>query len=420
MAVEGFTMLSDDDKNESNSRCGRWTAEEHDRFLEAIEQFGRDWRKVQDYVGTRTSAQARSHAQKYFAKLARHSKFTDCNLPPISSNGFSFPVKPSNTLISNMQPVNPGFLFRLQTPTNPPGQQCCPGRNFPFPTLQNYNIKNNPWMNPTVDIHSQYQKPILAARALVSAPVGGASVGGTPMGGTPVGVHRRPPGITSDTILSPGGGVVQESSLTSVVSPPPSLYPPPPPGQSIPSQPALIIPSPPLPTVCFTPPPGTSSDYTRKRVSNDIINTPLKRLKHENLYDDLDFEAHTPPTDVTPNRDNVIKLCPPRDMLSQDCILTAPELFSTFPSLHESDKNISYTDICDDTPGGYKMDNSPKVYLPLYTNFSTNSTMPSDCSPCLSDTGGYSSPIPAGVWSKSFLHDTHDGIATDVGPDFVG
>lgn len=43
---------------------GRWSPEEHKKFLEAIELYGRDWKKVQDYVGTRTSTQARSHAQK--------------------------------------------------------------------------------------------------------------------------------------------------------------------------------------------------------------------------------------------------------------------------------------------------------------------------------------------------------------------
>uniref|UniRef100_A0A7S3JMI8 Uncharacterized protein n=1 Tax=Euplotes harpa TaxID=151035 RepID=A0A7S3JMI8_9SPIT len=43
---------------------GRWSTEEHTKFLEAIQIYGRDWKKVQDYVGTRTSTQARSHAQK--------------------------------------------------------------------------------------------------------------------------------------------------------------------------------------------------------------------------------------------------------------------------------------------------------------------------------------------------------------------
>lgn len=43
---------------------GRWTNEEHEKFLEAIKIHGRDWKKVQGYVVTRTSTQARSHAQK--------------------------------------------------------------------------------------------------------------------------------------------------------------------------------------------------------------------------------------------------------------------------------------------------------------------------------------------------------------------
>lgn len=43
---------------------GRWSKEEHQKFLEAIDLYGRDWKKVQDYVVTRTSTQARSHAQK--------------------------------------------------------------------------------------------------------------------------------------------------------------------------------------------------------------------------------------------------------------------------------------------------------------------------------------------------------------------
>ncbi len=39
--------------------------------MEALEIYGRDWKKVQAHVGTRTTTQARSHAQKYFAKLEK-------------------------------------------------------------------------------------------------------------------------------------------------------------------------------------------------------------------------------------------------------------------------------------------------------------------------------------------------------------
>ena len=53
-------------------RTGRWSRKEHYNFLKALKLFGKDWKKVQEYVITRTSTQARSHAQKFFAKLERN------------------------------------------------------------------------------------------------------------------------------------------------------------------------------------------------------------------------------------------------------------------------------------------------------------------------------------------------------------
>ena len=63
------------DKNGVNE--GRWSYEEHIKFIEGIISYGKNWKNVQNYVGSRTSAQARSHAQKFFLKLKtmKNNKF---------------------------------------------------------------------------------------------------------------------------------------------------------------------------------------------------------------------------------------------------------------------------------------------------------------------------------------------------------
>jgi SHAQKYF class myb-like DNA-binding protein len=58
-------------KSKAGSTAGRWTPEEHQAFLEGLKVFGREWKKVAEQIPTRTSAQIRSHAQKYFSKMQR-------------------------------------------------------------------------------------------------------------------------------------------------------------------------------------------------------------------------------------------------------------------------------------------------------------------------------------------------------------
>uniref|UniRef100_A0A7S4I1T7 HTH myb-type domain-containing protein n=1 Tax=Odontella aurita TaxID=265563 RepID=A0A7S4I1T7_9STRA len=58
----------------SSQTIGRWTREEHEAFLNGLKVFGREWKKVATRIPTRTSAQIRSHAQKYFARLAREER----------------------------------------------------------------------------------------------------------------------------------------------------------------------------------------------------------------------------------------------------------------------------------------------------------------------------------------------------------
>jgi len=69
---------SDNKKNGEGSgaarimNSGRWSSEEHKRFLAGLDQFGTgNWKKITDMVGTRSCTQIRTHAQKYFIALQK-------------------------------------------------------------------------------------------------------------------------------------------------------------------------------------------------------------------------------------------------------------------------------------------------------------------------------------------------------------
>ncbi|CAJ1820937.1 unnamed protein product [Sphenostylis stenocarpa] len=57
-----------------------WTDHEHDKFLEALHLFDRDWKKIEAFVGSKTVIQIRSHAQKYFMKVQKNG--TSEHVPP--------------------------------------------------------------------------------------------------------------------------------------------------------------------------------------------------------------------------------------------------------------------------------------------------------------------------------------------------
>lgn len=54
---------------------GRWSKEEHEKFIEAIIKYKSEWKKVQEHIQTRSSIQARSHAQKFFMKMNKSSSY---------------------------------------------------------------------------------------------------------------------------------------------------------------------------------------------------------------------------------------------------------------------------------------------------------------------------------------------------------
>ena len=62
---------------------GRWSRDEHEKFIEgnaylfffyyilALSLYKRDWKRVEAHIGTRSGAQIRSHAQKYFTRIEK-------------------------------------------------------------------------------------------------------------------------------------------------------------------------------------------------------------------------------------------------------------------------------------------------------------------------------------------------------------
>ena len=98
---------------------GRWTNEEHQAFLEGLRTCGREWKKVASLIPTRTSAQIRSHAQKYFAKVQREE---DSTIRDGQSSCGGASAIPSDASLSQMPPsvqqnveriiANPGAVQR--------------------------------------------------------------------------------------------------------------------------------------------------------------------------------------------------------------------------------------------------------------------------------------------------------------------
>jgi SHAQKYF class myb-like DNA-binding protein len=76
-----FGSMGKRDRKDANKETGRWTKEEHERFMQGIRstnkgllQYGKNWKLVEQVVHTRTAAQVRSHAQKFFNRLDREQR----------------------------------------------------------------------------------------------------------------------------------------------------------------------------------------------------------------------------------------------------------------------------------------------------------------------------------------------------------
>ncbi|XP_057980676.1 protein REVEILLE 6-like isoform X2 [Malania oleifera] len=100
-----------------------WTDQEHEKFLEALQLFDRDWKKIEAFVGSKTVIQIRSHAQKYFLKVQKNG--TSEHVPPPRPKrkaAHPYPHKASKTapvvsqamelLQSSSSLHDPGYVLR--------------------------------------------------------------------------------------------------------------------------------------------------------------------------------------------------------------------------------------------------------------------------------------------------------------------
>jgi SHAQKYF class myb-like DNA-binding protein len=67
--------LTSKGSNKKGAQSRYWRKDEHERFLEAIQKFGKkDVKNIAGYVATRSATQVRTHAQKWFLKQKRESE----------------------------------------------------------------------------------------------------------------------------------------------------------------------------------------------------------------------------------------------------------------------------------------------------------------------------------------------------------
>ena len=105
-SIATYNNNSNGIENENNSNnqyhIGRWTEEEHKRFIDGILEYGNEWKKVQLVIKTRSSTQARSHAQKFFLRVKKMIKMNGGNF------NFNEKEKILENIINNILPNKKG------------------------------------------------------------------------------------------------------------------------------------------------------------------------------------------------------------------------------------------------------------------------------------------------------------------------
>lgn len=123
-----------------------WTEQEHDKFLEALQLFDRDWKKIEAFIGSKTVIQIRSHAQKYFLKVQKNGASEHVPPPrPKRKAAHPYPQKaPKNVVSQAIGPyqsssamLEPAYIYR-------PDSSSVPGNPVTSSTLSSWNFDSMP------------------------------------------------------------------------------------------------------------------------------------------------------------------------------------------------------------------------------------------------------------------------------------
>mmetsp|Transcript_47265 Transcript_47265/g.94745 ORF Transcript_47265/g.94745 Transcript_47265/m.94745 type:complete len:419 (+) Transcript_47265:70-1326(+) len=118
-----------------------WLPDEHQRFLVGLQKYGhKDMKSIAEYVGTRSTVQVRTHAQKYFLKLERHGKsLGDLGLPepPVKEGEEeqSSPKEPAPKSARTHSQISPHKLVHTASPQGHKLDQLHHAASHPVPSV---------------------------------------------------------------------------------------------------------------------------------------------------------------------------------------------------------------------------------------------------------------------------------------------